>query len=118
MKQFISLMKALSDPNRVKIVKMLQRGQRCVCEIQPALGLAQPTVSSHLKVLEHAGIVQGFRQGQWMHYSLTEGETPVARAMLEHMRTWLEDDPEIAGMLAGLRDGNPGTSGDRPCRNP
>jgi ArsR family transcriptional regulator len=50
-KDFIRVMKALSDPNRVKVVKMLQHKEMCVCEIQFALGLAQPTVSKHLKVL-------------------------------------------------------------------
>ena len=50
-------MKALSDPNRVKVLKMLQRGTMCVCKIQDALGIAQPTVSKHLKILEDAGLV-------------------------------------------------------------
>ena len=52
MKEFIKAMKALSDPNRVKIIKLLQRRVLCVCEIQEALGLAQSTASKHLKILE------------------------------------------------------------------
>jgi DNA-binding transcriptional ArsR family regulator len=50
MKQFIEVMKALRDPNRVKIVKMLHHGELCVCEIQAALGVSQPTVSKHVKI--------------------------------------------------------------------
>ncbi len=102
MKQFIRLMKALSDPNRVKIVKMLQRRRMCVCELQAALGVAQPTVSNHLKVLEDAGLVSSLKEGQWVNYSLTRGETVYATALLEHMNTWLEDDPDLALLLQGL----------------
>jgi ArsR family transcriptional regulator len=47
-------MKALSDPNRVKIIKMLQQKVLCVCEMRAALNIAQPTVSKHLKLLEDA----------------------------------------------------------------
>jgi ArsR family transcriptional regulator len=57
MKDFIRVMKALSDPNRVKIVKMLQHKLMCVCEIQAALGISQSSVSKHLKILEEAGVV-------------------------------------------------------------
>ena len=49
MRDFIKVMKALSDPNRVKMIKMLQLRVLCVCEIQEALGLAQSTASKHLK---------------------------------------------------------------------
>ena len=58
MKEFIKVMKAMSDPNRVKLLKMLQKREMCVCEIQAALKIAQPTVSKHLKVLEGAGLVE------------------------------------------------------------
>ena len=57
MKEFVKVMKALSDPNRVKIIKMLHLKSLCVCEIQAGLGIAQPTVSNNLKVLEDAGLV-------------------------------------------------------------
>ena len=59
MKDFIKVMKALSDPNRVKIVKMLQRKTMCVCEIQAALQIAQPSVSKHLKILALFGFGMG-----------------------------------------------------------
>ena len=58
MKEFIKVVKALSDPNRVKIVKMLQHKSLCVCEMRAALGVAQPTVSKHLKILEEAGLAK------------------------------------------------------------
>lgn len=63
MKDFILVIKALSDPNRVKLLKMLQERVMCVCEIQAALGIAQPTVSKHLKILESAGLVGRKKDG-------------------------------------------------------
>jgi len=62
MKSFIKVMKALSDPSRVRIIKMLQRKTMCVCEMQAALEVAQPTVSNHLKVLEEAGLVTFYKE--------------------------------------------------------
>ena len=73
MKDFIKVMKALSDPNRVKIVKMLQHKTMCVCEIREALQIAQPSVSKHLKILEDAGLVASKKDGQWVDYYLTDG---------------------------------------------
>ena len=67
---FIRVMKALSDPNRVKIMKMLEAKELCVCEITALLGLAQSTVSKHLKMLEDAGLVASWRDGAWVNYRL------------------------------------------------
>ena len=52
MKEFIRDMKAVSDPTRVKILKVLEKRMMCVCELQTALGAAQSTTSKHLKILE------------------------------------------------------------------
>jgi ArsR family transcriptional regulator len=107
MKEFIKVMKALSDPNRVKLLKMLQKREMCVCEIQAALGIAQPTVSKHLKVLEAAGLVGREKEGLWVNYSLSDGSrSPYAASLLGNLKHWLEDDPEIRdlfAMSAGLR---------------
>ena len=73
MKEFIKVMKALRDPNRVKIVKMLQHGELCVCEIQELLGTSQPTASKHLKILEAAGILNSRKDGLWVYYRLADG---------------------------------------------
>jgi len=66
MKSFLKVMKALSDPNRVKIIKLLQQKMMCVCELQGALKIAQPTVSKHLKILEEAGLVDYVKDGLWV----------------------------------------------------
>ena len=95
-------MKALSDPNRVKIIKMLQRRAMCVCELQAALKVSQPTVSNHLKVLEGAGLVAGVKEGPWVNYSLAQDGTLHSRPLLKHLETWLEDDPDVARLLHSL----------------
>lgn len=100
MKEFIAVMKALSDPNRVKLIKMLQKRTMCVCEIQAALGIAQPTVSKHLKVLESAGLVNRQKEGLWVNYSLTDGSySPYAASLLGNLRHWLDDDMEIQDLF-------------------
>lgn len=97
MKKFVKVMKALSDPTRIKITKMLQRRQMCVCEIQEALGIAQSTASKHLKILEEAGLTTYRKDGLWVNYTLADGsDSPYAASMLGNLKHWLEDDPEVA----------------------
>ena len=101
MHSLVRLMKALSDPNRLKIVKILQhRSGMCVCELKSLLHIAQPTVSKHLKVLEDAGVVEHRKDGLWVNYSLVNGSgnTYVA-AILENFKPWLEDQPEVSEIL-------------------
>jgi ArsR family transcriptional regulator len=66
------LFKALGDPARVRIVNLLARDPEpvCVCELTPALGLSQPTVSHHLKKLTTAGLLTREQRGTWAYYSL------------------------------------------------
>lgn len=99
--EFIGVMKALSDPNRVKILKMLGRKELCVCEIRAVLGLAQPTVSRHLKVLEAAGLVKSSKNGLWVNSRLAEKQkSPYAAAMLKHMAQCLSHDKAVQKVLA------------------
>ena len=96
-------MKALSEPNRVKIIKMLQHKMMCVCEIQAALQIAQPSVSKHLKTLEDAGLVSFRKDGTWVNYHLTDGsDSPYAASILGNLRHWLEEEPRIVELLEKL----------------
>ena len=105
MKDFLRVMKALSDPNRVKIVKMLQHKAMCVCEMRAALGVAQPTVSKHLKILEEAGLVGFKKDGLWVNYHLGDGNSsPYASSVLGNLRHWLEGDGEISNLIKKLPD--------------
>jgi ArsR family transcriptional regulator len=65
------LLAALADPVRLRIVSMLAaspEGTACGCDLESPLGLSQPTVSHHLKILREAGLIEGERQGRWIHY--------------------------------------------------
>ncbi len=103
MKDFIKVAKAISDPNRVKIMKMLQHKTMCVCEVKTALGIAQPTASKHLKTLEEAGLVYYRKEDKWVNYYLSDGRrSPYVANILGNLKHWLEDDTEIAELIAKL----------------
>jgi ArsR family transcriptional regulator len=103
MKDFLKVMKALSDSNRVKIVKMLQHKSLCVCEMKAALDISQPAVSKHLKLLEEAGLVSFQKDGLWVNYYLSDGgKSPYVASVLGNIRHWLEDDAEMADLLERL----------------
>jgi ArsR family transcriptional regulator len=103
MKPFLKVMKALSDPNRVKIIKMLQQRVLCVCELKAALNVAQPTVSKHLKLLEDAGLVMSDKDGLWVNYRLTDGgSSPYAATVLGNLRHWLNDEKQIVDLVKML----------------
>lgn len=113
MREFIKVMKALSDPNRVKMVKLLQRRDLCVCEIQEALGLAQSTASKHLKILEEAGLITFSKDGLWVNYRLSDGaKNPYVANLLGNLRYWLEEDVDVTALLARL----PGIHRENICK--
>jgi ArsR family transcriptional regulator len=70
---------ALTDETRLRLIDLLRGGERCVCELQDALGAAQSRLSFHLRVLKDAGLVTDRREGRWSYYALN----PDAFAQLE-----------------------------------
>jgi ArsR family transcriptional regulator, arsenate/arsenite/antimonite-responsive transcriptional repressor len=78
-----TLFKALADDTRLRILGLLQAGEICVCDIHGTLGLPQPTVSRHLAYLRKTGLVQGRRDGLWVHYSLATLPDPVMQTVLD-----------------------------------
>ena len=103
MKKFTEVMKAMSDPNRVKILKILQHRSMCVCELREALQVSQPTVSKHLKILERAGLVNSKKDGLWVDYFLADGsESNYAGALLGNLRHWMENDVEVSRLVNRL----------------
>lgn len=77
------MFKALCDPNRLMIIAMLQNGQKCACKILEDLNIGQPTLSHHMKILCESGLVDSFREGKWMHYSLNKQGFDSAISFLE-----------------------------------
>ena len=73
---------ALSDPTRLEIVRLLSHGERCVCELQDALGAAQSRLSFHLKTLKDAGVVTDRREGRWVHYSVNRAALDAVAAFV------------------------------------
>ncbi|MBI1293028.1 metalloregulator ArsR/SmtB family transcription factor [bacterium] len=75
MKQLLAITKALSDPSRIRILCALSScGELCVCQIQELLDLAPSTTSRHMALLSSAGLVDGRRDGRWVHYRLADEE--------------------------------------------
>jgi len=72
--KLIKIFHALSDETRLKIIKLLEKSELCVCEIVAALDMVQPKVSFHLGVLKEAGLVKIKRKGKWILYSLDDSE--------------------------------------------
>ena len=96
LRRYEDVMKAGSDPTRVRILKILERGEICVCQIIAVIQLSQSTISKHLFLLRAAGLIKDRRDKKWIHYSL-EGKSgnPYAGTLLRNIRKWLNDDPLI-----------------------
>lgn len=72
MERTAEILKALSDPTRLRIMSLLRHGELCVCDLMEALGVPQSTISRHLATLRNAGWVKAHRCGKWMHYVLLD----------------------------------------------
>src|SRR6185436_14048571 len=78
MRDFLAITKALSDPNRVRMLLALRRGELCVCQITELFGLATSTVSKHLSILNQAGLILSRKAERWVYYRLPDQSAPVA----------------------------------------
>jgi ArsR family transcriptional regulator, arsenate/arsenite/antimonite-responsive transcriptional repressor len=97
MRTYLRVMKAVADSARVKILKMLQDRELCVCEMQTLLGISQPAVSRHLRLLEDADLVRSQKDGMWNNFRLASNEecNLYSRVILKHLQSWLDDEPQI-----------------------
>lgn len=64
------ILKALSDPNRLKILDLLSYGEKCACEVLESFNFTQPTLSHHMKVLIDCGLIEARKDGIWNQYKL------------------------------------------------
>lgn len=92
MNDYVKLFKALSDNNRIRILKMLQLRPLCVCEITEVLALATSTVSKHLSILRDAGFVTDEKEGKWVQYKLNSGASVQIDKLMELISEWFADD--------------------------
>jgi len=93
-----AFLKLIADSNRLRILALLVRGERCVCDIETPLDLPQNLTSHHLAVLKRAGLVRDRREGKWVYYSLD------ANVLDDHL-----------GVLSMLLDTRHGRTPSRPC---
>ena len=77
------IFKAFCDENRIRILEMLQTGEKCGCKLLEELNVTQPTLSHHMKILCDSGIVEGRKEGKWTHYKISNDGRNNALKLLE-----------------------------------
>lgn len=96
MRDLVEIFKALSDTNRIRIMKMLEIRPLCVCEITEVLQLATSTVSKHLSILRSADLISDKKEGRWVNYALNRStRNPYCKKLLPILRNWLPDDATV-----------------------
>jgi ArsR family transcriptional regulator, arsenate/arsenite/antimonite-responsive transcriptional repressor len=90
------VLKALSDPTRMRILALLGSGEVCVCHVHTALGIPQPTASRHLAHLKKAGLVQSCKIGLWVHYCLRRLPDAQLQAVVDAARTAAEGTTAVS----------------------
>lgn len=104
MQEILNILKALSEETRLRILKLLENGELCVCDIVAALDKIQPKVSFHLGVLKEAGLIKDRKQGKWVHYSIDDSDMLrrfLLLSVLERisLETISEDNKRLADFL-------------------
>jgi ArsR family transcriptional regulator len=92
----INIFRALDDPNRLRILKMLEGRELCVCEVRAVLGLSTSTVSKHLTILRDAGLILDRKEGKWVNFRLNTAAEGLIRPLLNVLKGSLADDTQIA----------------------
>ena len=95
-RETVKVFKALSDPNRIRIVKMLEAGELCVCEVREVLDLSNSTVSKHLSILRDADLILDTKDGKWVNYRLNErSANSFVRSQLGLVKNSFSDDEQV-----------------------
>ena len=84
-KKTAAVFKAFCDENRIKILQLLQGGEKCACKLLTEMNITQPTLSHHMKILCDSGIVKGRKEGKWMHYSISQDGIEEAQKYLDSL---------------------------------
>src|SRR3989339_1780620 len=97
MREFLAVVSALSDPNRLRLMMSLRERELCVCNLVEFIGLADSSVSKHMSILKQAGLVESSKRGRWVYYRLADEEaSPLARQAIELAHAHLAQDRIIA----------------------
>lgn len=104
LKKTTKILKALSDESRVRIINLLKAKQGvCVCEITEIINLSQPTISSHLKKLEEAGIIVFRKDGLWVNYYLNDKMEHETMELVDLIIKIIEKDPDTVKDLKKVK---------------
>jgi DNA-binding transcriptional ArsR family regulator len=115
MREFMAIVKALADENRVRVLLALRDGELCVCDIIALLGLAPSTVSKHLSILYQAGLLDSRKDGRWVYYRLAGSASPSVSGAVEWVTACLQNDPEILMDRQALKNLGCPDSPELPC---
>ncbi|MDI6815731.1 MAG: metalloregulator ArsR/SmtB family transcription factor [Actinomycetota bacterium] len=85
LEELSTYLRIIADTNRLQILCLLKKGERCVCNIHEPLGLPQNLVSHHLKTLRDAGLVIARREGKWVHYRIDIGKLNYLTDLYNHV---------------------------------
>lgn len=81
----VCIFKALSDENRIRILKLLHSEEKCACRLLEELDITQPTLSHHMKLLCSSGLVKGRKEGKWMYYKIDCDGVRTARMLMQSL---------------------------------
>lgn len=103
LKELVKAFKALGDETRIRLLKLLEKRELCVCEIMQALNMTQSRISRNLGILKDAGFVKDRRDGLWVHYSLNYEDAPLhIQQLLKILKESSNDDKNVNKDLAEL----------------
>ncbi len=115
MEPLIGILKAVSDPNRLRtLLALIRWDELCVCEIKDMLGLAMGTVSRHMDVLKKARLVKARKEGRWVYYRLSEEFPP---RLLDWITDEMAESPQVdrdVAQVAAVRSEGKGSKGLEP----
>jgi ArsR family transcriptional regulator len=104
-KDAVTVLKALADPTRLRVMLLLGVRELCVCELTHILGMEQSRVSHHMRILRQAGLVEDLRQGRWMVYRIPPRSRAFVDGLVEGLaRSGLGRPVRRAGDIRKLED--------------
>lgn len=97
-----AVFKALSAGVRLRVLALLSKREMCVCELAHVLGVTQPAVSRHLKILKRSGLIQSEKAGFWTNYRLRRSD-PLVKNLLRRLAPGFRNDPRAKADLRKLK---------------
>ena len=100
----VEIFKACADETGLRILVLLGEGQLCVCNIVDVLDMPHGKTSRHLAIVRRAGLVDDERRGTWLHYALSDANTPLMQRLHTYAKTEARQSPTACGNLDRLHE--------------